>query len=516
VPGSTGTLQNSQCTVSLSGVSAASNGTARTLTVPVQFSAAFAGVKNIFLSAADRRTVTTGWVDLGDWTVTRPPAPVVSVDAVAPSSGSGTNRTFSLQYSDSSGAANLQTTWAWFTSTTASSANSCLVYYDRTKVYLLNDAGTAWQSGFLGTLGTLHNNQCGVDLSFTSVQSSGTTLTLVLSMSFSSTTYGGAKDVYMYASNAQGTGSGWQDRGDWTVPGAVAAAVTADSVTPGTGSGTTQTFAFHYSHSVDSSKLQTMWVWFTNSTAASTASSCLLRYEYFADRLSLLNDAGTDWISAPYGLGAVLQNSQCSLALPGSFTFHGTSIALNLAMTFKPGFTGARHIYMYATGVGGLTSGWVDRGTWTVPATGTSVTADSASVIVDLGFSQVLEARYSDSLGGTDVRTAWIWITNAFGGSAAASCLMYYDAGAETMSVLDNAGTAWQTAAVGTSANIGNAQCTVHVGSSNGDASGNAFTLQANTSFSGAYAGTTQHIYIFAAGSSTNSGWTDAGTLTIP
>jgi hypothetical protein len=36
-------------------------------------------------------------------------------------------------------------------------------------------------------------------------------------------------------------------------------------------------------------------------------------------------------------------------------------------MTFKPAFGGAKHIYLYGASSFGANSGWMDRGTWTVP-----------------------------------------------------------------------------------------------------------------------------------------------------
>jgi hypothetical protein len=258
------------------------------------------------------------------------------------------------------------------------------------------------------------------------------------------------------------------------------------------------------------------WVWFADTTTSATQ-SCLLFYSQPTGMLSLLSDAGTSWLSSPLGGSGVLQNTQCAVTLPdSSASVNGTALTLNLAMTFKPSFAGAKHIQMFATGAGGVTTGWVDRGTWVVPATGPVVTADSASVIVNLGSTKVIEARYADSLGADDLQSAWIWITNAFGGSAANSCLMYFDPRAQTLSVLDDSGAAWLPGHLGTIAAVGKSQCTVHTGSSGYNTAGMTSALQVNTGFSGSYRGTTQHVYIFAAGSSTNSGWKDAVTLTVP
>src|SRR5262249_37704397 len=116
-----------------------------TLTVVVSFKAGFAGAKEIWLYGAGN-TVNSGWQKLGDWTV---PVPIgVSAVSVTPNAGSGSVQSFQLLYSDTLGAADLTTTWAWFTPafSSVSAANTCLLYYDRVanRLNLLNDAGTGW------------------------------------------------------------------------------------------------------------------------------------------------------------------------------------------------------------------------------------------------------------------------------------------------------------------------------------------------------------------------------------
>jgi hypothetical protein len=82
----------------------------------------------------------------------------------------------------------------------------------------------------------------------------------------------------MYAQNATGANSGWQDRGDWTVPAGQTPVVTADSVTPNNGTGTTQTFTLAYSDTAGATDLGQLWVWVNETFAPSAANSCMLYY----------------------------------------------------------------------------------------------------------------------------------------------------------------------------------------------------------------------------------------------
>ena len=140
----------------------------------------------------------------------------VSALSVSPSSGSGSGRTFTLRYSDSRGASNLTSEWIWF----AGGTGVCTAYHERAtnRVYLINDAGTAWSYNVLGTNSVLRNSYCAVNLASSSVSISGSVLTLNLSMTFRST-FNGGKTIRMFANAAGGLYSGWQDRGSWTVIG---------------------------------------------------------------------------------------------------------------------------------------------------------------------------------------------------------------------------------------------------------------------------------------------------------
>jgi hypothetical protein len=73
-------------------------------------------------------------------------------------------------------------------------------------------------------------------------------------------------------------------------------------------------------------------------------------------------------MTATLGAATTLQNSQCSLNVAAtSASMNGNTLTLNLAMTFKPAFAGAKNIYMYGVDVSGPNSGWQQLGTWTVP-----------------------------------------------------------------------------------------------------------------------------------------------------
>src|SRR5262249_22692573 len=136
--------------------------------------------------------------------------------SVTPASGSGSSQTFQFVYTDSYGWNDLTSTWVYITGTFSSPlTNRCHMYSSGSSLYLLNDAGTAWMPGAIGSNATLQNSQCSLDLRNVSVTPSGNNLTLTVPIMFTSA-FAGAKQVWMYAGSARGS-TGWQQLGTWTV-----------------------------------------------------------------------------------------------------------------------------------------------------------------------------------------------------------------------------------------------------------------------------------------------------------
>jgi hypothetical protein len=98
------------------------------------------------------------------------------------------------------------------------SAGECyFLYYPGSNVlYLVNDASSGWAGSIaLGQSGTLQNSQCIVNAAASSSSGAGNNLTLIVALTFLPA-FSGAKNIYMDAYD--GTDSGWQQKGAWTVP----------------------------------------------------------------------------------------------------------------------------------------------------------------------------------------------------------------------------------------------------------------------------------------------------------
>jgi hypothetical protein len=316
--------------------------------------------------ATDVSGSNSGWQQLGSWTITGG-AGIPAAVSVTPNSGSVASQTFALQYSDTAGAASLQTLYAYFSATLGSPNNSCFVFYNQgtNQIELLQDSGTAWGVATLGTATTLQNSQCSMNVAASSVVLNGNSLTLNLAMTFLPA-YAGAKNIYMYGTDVAGASSGWQQLGTWTVPGG-APIPAAVSATPNSGSGANQTFALQYSDTAGATALQTVYAYFS-ATLGSPTNSCFVYYNVAANQIELLQDSGSAWLMATPGASTTLQNSQCAVNVAGtSVALNSNTLTLNLSMTFSHAFSGTKNLYMYTADASGANSGWQQLAIWTVP-----------------------------------------------------------------------------------------------------------------------------------------------------
>ena len=142
----------------------------------------------------------------------------------------------------------------------------------------------------------------------------------------------------------------------------------AVSVTPSSGSGSTQTFSFLYSDPNGFGDLP--WVEMVFNVSLSAANSCYTHYDRPSNKVWLLNDATTVWLGpVTLGIAGTVENSQCIVTAGGSSSSKvGTNLTVNLALTFKPAFAGAKNVYLRTRDAGGLASSWQLRGTWTTTA----------------------------------------------------------------------------------------------------------------------------------------------------
>lgn len=293
------------------------------------------------------------------------PADVPASVSASPSSGSALYHVFDFVYSDSSGYQNLTGVHALFNAA-YNGDNACWLYYNAAgKVLsLASDNASAWSSLAVGSAGTIQNSQCQILVSGVVVSGSGNTLTLSVPIVFA-TSFSGAKSIYLNATDKNGTTSSTVSLGTWTVP--ASASLDPVAVSPSSGGKASQTFTAVFSDPNGYQRIGGIHILVNTSVSGSNA--CWIYYDAIAKTLWLASNDVSSWSSTPVGSGAKnLENSQCEIAGGGiSVSGSGTSLTLNIPITFLAAFSGARTIYASVTDQSGPASGYLATGTWNVP-----------------------------------------------------------------------------------------------------------------------------------------------------
>ena len=349
-------LQNSQCVVGTSTITP--SGFSQILTFNIVFKAGFGGTRNIYMYGASG-AANTGWVQRGAYSVTAGGAPMAN--SVVPGSGSGPGQRFSFTVSDPGGSSYINGVAILF-APTFSNINACQLVYDRTanRVSLgyenpLNGAAPLVP----GSNSIVSNNQCTLYGANTTVVIGTTSLVVTVDLTFAASWFG-PKNMYLLASEGS-VNSGWVTVGVWNVTGG---APTADSVSPSSGSGNSPNFTFTVSDSSSQANISGISILITAGAPTAIANACYLVYNRGNSTIGLYDDAATTLTIKIIGSSTTMQNTQCAVGY-AVMTTSGNSVMFTVNTVFRT-FSGAKTVYMQALEPN-TSTGWVQRGTWTVP-----------------------------------------------------------------------------------------------------------------------------------------------------
>jgi hypothetical protein len=513
-----GTLQNSQCSVNLAVSSASTSGQILRVTLSVTFNSAFAGAKTVYSYATTSAGVETGWKTVGSWSIPAASAtPALSTISVTPNDGFGASQTFTAQFMASAGASSIASAYIRFSTASSGAANTCMVRYNAASGRLsLRDDSGEWQPGMApGSPGVQQNTQCGLSVAGSSIAAVGQQLTLKVAMAFSPG-YGGAKGIYLYASNANGVAVGWRQHGSWNVPDADGS-IGAGTVTPNSGMGAAQVFSAQFVDAPNGDYVALAYLKFAVSPNG-PVKTCMVQYDRVGKLLSLRDDAGQWQPGVPFSSGVSLENGQCVVSTTGSSaSVSGSVLTMNVAVTFKPSYAGPKNTYLYAMSELGDLTGWQQRGSWTVPSSGPTALVSVGDVTPDAGSgsTQEFSAQFIDAFGAADLSTMYIKIGGSPRG-AVNTCMIRYEQTTGQVSLRDDAGQWMPGMTVNAAAQQQNAQCSVAIDAGSVTMSGTTLTLTITVGFQPTYQGS-KNVYLFA---STAAGyvtdWQQRGTWIVP
>ncbi|MBL8237560.1 MAG: hypothetical protein JNM66_09090 [Bryobacterales bacterium] len=502
-PGAASSVDNGVCTLQGSSLTVTSSASSLILTLPVAFSAAFSGAKNIYANATDAASLGAGWPQTGTWNVVAPAAPVVGT--VTPASGSGLSQTFAFTFSDANGAQDIAVA-AGFINNVFSTANGCYFTYDRVAntLSLFRDSDSAFLAVTPGTNASVQNTNCAISGAGASVTTSGTLLTLTVPITFQPS-FTGARAVYAAASDTLSLTTGWQTVGTWTPY--VSHAPVVGAVTPASGTGTAQSFSFTFTDGNGYADITTAAVLFN--TSASTSNGCYLSYNASTNTLTLLRDSDGTFLNVTPGASITIENAVCEVnGASVVVAKSGNQLQLVLTVTFKSGVTGSRTIYG-AVADAGQSTGWQPIGNWS-PVAVNAPAITSVSPVSGSATSQVFTLAMSDANGALDIASANLLINTSV--STANGCSITFTRATNTFTLFRDSDSAQLALFPGSIASIENASCVLGGNGLGVSLNGNQLILTIPITFKAAFSGAkTLYASVTDSGGLT-SGWQPSGS----
>jgi hypothetical protein len=354
-PGSTSSITNGQCTAT--GLTVTGTGSQLTVAIPITFTFPVKGLTTISAVAYSQSGLSTGAQTLGTYNVTTIINSPPTMDSVTPTTGLGTSQTFTFQTSDPNGYQNLESEFMVF----ISPGGSCAFYFNNSArllyVFKLDGSGVIGPLS-PGSTSSITNGQC-TATGFT-VNGTGNQLTVAIPITFTSPVRG-ITTINAVAYSRSGLSTGAKTLGTYNVATIINSPPTMDSVTPATGSGTSQTFAFQTSDPNGYQNLESEFMVFI-----SPGGSCAFYFNNSARLLYLFKLDGSG-VFGPLSPGSTssITNGQCT-ATGLTVTGTGNQLTVAIPITFTSPMKGVTAISAVAYSQSGLSTGAKTLGTYNV------------------------------------------------------------------------------------------------------------------------------------------------------
>ena len=517
-PGSSASLQNSQCTLNGTGSTIVSTtGTDITLTTGLTLSSAYgASAKNVYLWVKDKESHDTGWIQTGSWIPSVSNNNFPSVVSGSPATVTTTSQTFTFVARDIDGFADIYRIYFLVNPTSSIPANTCHGFFDRSSngFYLYNDGLTVAQ-GPLSASSTLQNSQCSLIGSGSAVISaSGTDITLTIGLAISASYASTPQNVYLWVKDAEGHDTGWIQTGTWTVQATGNNPPSVVSGSPAATSTQSQTFTFVGRDPDGANDIYRIY-FLVNPTASIPANTCHGFYDRPTNKFYLYND-GLTVQQGPLSSSSTLQNSQCTLngSTTALVSASGTDVTLTIGLTLSSSYAATpQKVYLWVKDAEGRDTGWIQTGTWTVQAAGNNPpSVVSGSPNTSSAQTQTFTFVARDVDGASDIYRIY-FLVNPTANIPANTCHGFYDYSTNSFFLYNDGLTVLQ-GPLSSSSTLQNSQCTL-IGSATSfvSSTGTDVTLTIELKLSNSYMLIPQNVYLWVKDKENHdTGWIQTGT----
>ncbi len=244
-------------------------------------------------------------------------------------------------------------------------SQSCFLFLDRTgpgTIYLVNDSGSGSSSGTMGGSGVLTNSICEVNRAGASVVASGSNWVFSVPVRFQPY-FRGSQKIFMASHDSVGNAAQSLTEMGTVTPFPAPANAPTVSVSPSSGAGLTQKFTYTYAVGADGRYIRSGAIIINSILVGSTG--CAVAFNVLSNVFSL-NTYGTNPSQGTPGANLLLSGPYCDLNLATSqMTWTQTSLTIQLDLTFKPGFVGAKQNYASFYTRASAVETWQTLGSWT-------------------------------------------------------------------------------------------------------------------------------------------------------
>ncbi|MEJ5296751.1 MAG: hypothetical protein WHZ52_01795 [Armatimonadota bacterium] len=382
-------------------------------------------------------------------------------------------------YTDADGAGNLGTVYLLM-NTTTSGANAIYLAYNlrENRLYLRNDANTAWLGGIApGQPNTVENARVRLRCQTTTVSASGNTLTVNWSLEPLSATAGVTLKAYLKCFDRAGVTANWAQKGTFSFGNMPV----GQSLTPATGNltpGVKHTLSAFYSDLDGTGTLANAYLLLN--TSLSTAQGIYLAYNPVQNKLYVRNDAGTAWLGgvAPGAAGTISNSSVRVYCAETTVSSTPEGLRVNWRVEPLNGLAGRScKAYLRAADASGLVGDWSERGALTISRRPVNDSVSPQQAEFAVGGRQTVTAEFSDGDGASNLATVYVLINTSQNGANAG--YVSYQLAQNRLWLRNDANTAWLGGfAPGSSSVIENTQFRLYCSESSVTVSGNTLTLR--------------------------------------
>lgn len=410
-------VQNSYCTLYCRDTTATSQSDTVTVNWRLEFKHVMSGRKcGGWLYAADQEAHSSGWARRGTYLFGRAPMNLSLTPPTGPIVPEAYT-TFTATYADPDGATTMTGCWLLISDQLSGVSAIYLLYTPQdNRIYLRNDANTAWLGGVLpGQALYIDNSQARVDVASTSAVRSGGTVTVSWRIFIKSSLTGASTGAWLYSADNSGLIDGWDRFASYSIsrpPSNVL--LSPDSGALDAGSKLTITSRYQDPDGADN-------LWACYLLLGSTGNSSDVLYMYYdanTNKLYLRSADDTAWLGgATPGSGSSIGNGVCTLyPAESSVTKSGNALTVNWGILLNPSLSGQAVAGMlFATDDTRLSSGWSTLGNLIIgqPVQVGSVTMAPENLVLNTGDTYLLRAGLMDVYGQVvSSHTAPSWTTS--------------------------------------------------------------------------------------------------------